>query len=171
MGKKIVVTEIQLRNLNNKVMEQVDNQVPEPEYEMPDLSRIEYNDLNAKQKESFNFQKISGVLADYGYFPVRLSDDWESADFICIKCTTKKFLKVQLKGSFTMDKKYMGKDLYIAFQDKNSGVWYLYPHDYIVKKYIQDKGLDKKNSWITKGFWFNNPITNYDKSILEPFKL
>ncbi len=128
-------------------------------------------ELNAKQKESYNFQKISGVLADYGYFPIRLSDDWESADFICIKCTTKKFLKVQLKGSFTLDKKYVGKDLYIAFQNKKTGQWYLYPHDYIVKKYTEDKGLENKGSWVKIGYIFNNPPTNYDLSILEPFKL
>jgi hypothetical protein len=170
---KLVIKESQLYRLNSIVQEQLDNNdvVPEPEYEMPDLTKVDYKELNAKQKESYNFQKISGVLADYGYFPIRLSDDWESADFICIKCTTKKFLKVQLKGSFTLDKKYVGKDLYIAFQNKKTGQWYLYPHDYIVKKYTEDKGLENKGSWVKIGYIFNNPPTNYDLSILEPFKL
>ncbi|HEV2947263.1 MAG TPA: SPASM domain-containing protein [Gemmataceae bacterium] len=31
------------------------------------LKRISYSSLNAKQKENFNFQKISAVLADYGF--------------------------------------------------------------------------------------------------------
>jgi len=37
------------------------------------LSRIEYNTLNAKQKENFNFQKVSAVLADFGFMTLRLS--------------------------------------------------------------------------------------------------
>ena len=31
------------------------------------FSKINYKDLNAKAKEMYNFQKISAVLADYGF--------------------------------------------------------------------------------------------------------
>lgn len=46
------------------------------------LQRIEYERLNARQKESYNFQKILAVLADFGYVTIRLSDDWKGADFL-----------------------------------------------------------------------------------------
>lgn len=48
------------------------------------LERIDYAKLNARQKENFNFQKISAVLADYGFVAMRLSDDWQGADFIAL---------------------------------------------------------------------------------------
>ncbi len=42
------------------------------------LEPIQYADLNSRQKENYNFQKLSAVLADYGYVTMRLSDDWNS---------------------------------------------------------------------------------------------
>jgi hypothetical protein len=32
-----------------------------------ELKKIEYKDLNSKQQESYNFQKVTGLLADYGF--------------------------------------------------------------------------------------------------------
>jgi hypothetical protein len=31
------------------------------------LRKVEYSKLNARQKENYNFLKLSAVLADYGY--------------------------------------------------------------------------------------------------------
>ena len=47
-----------------------------------ELTRIRYADLNARQKENYNFQKVSAVLADFGFTTLRLTDDWQGADFI-----------------------------------------------------------------------------------------
>lgn len=47
-----------------------------------ELKKIEYRKLNARQKENFNFQKVSAILADYGFVTPRLPDDWQGADFI-----------------------------------------------------------------------------------------
>lgn len=47
------------------------------------LSRITYDALKgSRQQENYNFQKLSAVLADYGFMTVRLTDDWKGADFI-----------------------------------------------------------------------------------------
>ena len=35
-----------------------------------------------KQIEQLNFQKVSAILADYGFQTIRLSNDWKGADFI-----------------------------------------------------------------------------------------
>ena len=41
------------------------------------LRKIKYTDLNSKQKEVFNFQKVAGKLSDYGYNCIKLADDWQ----------------------------------------------------------------------------------------------
>jgi hypothetical protein len=72
------------------------------------MEKINYNDLNSKQKENYNYHKVAAALADYGYDSMRLNNDWQGADFIAVK--DDEMLKVQLKGRFTIDKKYIGKD-------------------------------------------------------------
>jgi len=42
---------------------------------------------------------------------------------------TGEVVKIQLKGRLTIDRKYLKKQLYIAFSD--NGNWYCYPHDYM----------------------------------------
>ena len=39
------------------------------------LRRVDYESLNAKQKEIFNFQKSAAMLADYGFNCIKLADD------------------------------------------------------------------------------------------------
>jgi hypothetical protein len=92
-----------------------------------DLSRVTYVRLNARQEENYNFLKVSAVLADYGYVTMRLSDDWQGADFIAQHIHDRTFLRVQLKSRLSFDRKYEGKDLYVVFKDVRD--WYLYPHD------------------------------------------
>lgn len=80
---------------------------------MPDTTtfsfqRIAYDDLNSRQQENFNFQKISARLADFGFTTIRLSDDWNGADFLALHLHGET-LKVQLKGRATFMKKYEGK--------------------------------------------------------------
>jgi hypothetical protein len=90
-----------------------------PDFEEPaiELKRIRYASLNSRQKENFNFQEISAVLADYGFVSLRLSDDWQGADFIAQHIDGATFARVQLKGRLTFDAKYRGKDLWVAFSD------------------------------------------------------
>ncbi len=111
------------------------------------LEKIEYKDLNSRQQEAFNFQKVSAVLADYGYSTMRLLDDWQGADFIAQHCNGIDFVKVQLKSRMTIERKYSGKQLMIAFPDNDN--WYLYDHDEVmaaVKPTIQET-----TSWKDEG--------------------
>ena len=89
------------------------------------MERINYNDLNSKQKENYNYHKVAAALAEYGYDSMRLNNDWQGADFIAVK--DEEMLKVQLKGRFTIDKKYVGKDIHIAFIEDD--VIKMYKHD------------------------------------------
>lgn len=60
--------------------------------------RVAYGKLNARQKESYNFQKVAARMADNGFNCLRLTDDWQGADFIACHIDGETFLKVQLKG-------------------------------------------------------------------------
>jgi hypothetical protein len=46
--------------------------------------RVEYQHLNSRQQENYNFQKVPGRLADYGFNCLRLNDDWQGADFLAV---------------------------------------------------------------------------------------
>ena len=126
------------------------------------LIRIEYSDLNPRQKEIFNFQKIAGELADYGYNCIKLADDWQGADFLAYHKDGRDTLKVQLKARLTISKKYAGKSLYIAFPICKR--WYLVEHDRLVDlagKYTN--WLDSK-SWQQNG---NYHSANPNQKLLE----
>ena len=128
---------------------------------MKELIKVDYNSLNAKQKENYNFHKVAAALADYGYNSMRLNDDWQGADFIAIK--GEEMIKVQLKGRFTIDKKYLGKEIYIAFIE--GGVIKIYYHDEVINS-LSGSILETK-SWKEIGSysWGKTPKL-YDELII-----
>jgi hypothetical protein len=91
------------------------------------LEKIQYKDLNARQKENYNFHKVADLLADFGYNCLRLNDDWEGADFIALHKDGIGHLKVQLKGRLTLDRKYIKKDNFVAFTQDD--VWTSHSRD------------------------------------------
>ena len=94
---------------------------------MKDFAKVCYAKLNSRQQENFNFQKVAGFLAEYGFNCLKLSDDWQGADFLACHINGSDFLKIQLKGRMVIDRKYAGKNIYIAFLDGDE--CYVYPHD------------------------------------------
>lgn len=134
-----------------------------------ELSRIRYADLNARQKENYNFQKVSALLADFGFATIRLSDDWQGADFIAQHIDGQTFLKVQLKGRLTFDEKYRGKNLYVAFED--GGTWYLYPHDALLEVVLKSTTIRGTDSWRTHGGYSFRGLTRQIALLLEPYKI
>jgi hypothetical protein len=110
--------------------------------------KITYSKLTARQKENYNFQKVSAVLADHGFSTIRLSDDWNGADFIA-QHLSGETLKVQLKSRLTFCSKYQGRDLWVAFPGKNG--WYLYPHDELLQQLSTHTQFTASNSWVTGG--------------------
>jgi hypothetical protein len=134
-----------------------------------ELKRIRYADLNARQKENYNFQKISAVLADFGFVTLRLTDDWQGADFIAQHIDGETFLKVQLKGRLTFGKKYIGKDLYVAFKDGET--WYLYPHDELLMVVLKETNVSNTESWQKQGGYSFPGLSQQITSLLEPYKI
>lgn len=129
-------------------------------------NKIVYEQLNARQKEIYNFQKVSSVLADYGYTTIKLADDWMGADFIALNFNENEYLKIQLKGRLTFDKKYIGKDIYICFFDE---YWYVYPHDEFLLMFLNE--IENSISWKEIGK-YSYPYLNTKNMVrLEKYKL
>ena len=131
------------------------------------LQRIVYKDLNAKQKENYNYHKVSSLLADYGFSGILLSDDYNGADFLAMH-KDGEILRVQLKARVTIDKKYIGKDLYMAFPVKNT--WCLIAHDTLLN-------LSEISVWLTSPSWterggYSSPAVSKNLEIaLSPYLL
>lgn len=132
------------------------------------LQRITYERLNARQKESYNFQKISAILADFGYVTIRLSDDWKGADFSA-QHISGHTLRVQLKGRLMLAKKYLKKDLWITFRRKDS--WFLFPHDDVVKVALKKTNIGKTRSWKVRGRYSFPKLSKQLQGILQPYQI
>lgn len=115
------------------------------------LKRIKYSELNGKQKEIYNFQKVASELAEFGFNCIKLADDWQGADFLAYHKDGGDTLKVQLKARLTIDKKYQGKQIYITFPHKND--WYLIEHDKLVSIIQKNTSWLKSESWLKKGIY------------------
>lgn len=113
------------------------------------MEKISYTSLNSKQKEIYNFQKVSALLADYGFNCIKLADDWQGADFLAYHIDGTTTYRVQLKGRITIDKKYADKELHMAFPI--FGVWHLIPHDLLVRLVGEHSNWLRTDSWTTKG--------------------
>lgn len=137
-----------------------------------ELKPIRYDDLNAKQKEIYNFQKIAAALADYGFNCIKLQDDWLGADFLAYHKDGSQTLRVQLKGRVTIDKKYLERDLYITFpfQEYGGRVWYLVPHDELVEHIGEHTNWLNTPSW-KRGAYSSTSLNPQLREALEPYKL
>jgi hypothetical protein len=133
---------------------------------MSTFEHIHYDTLNARQKELFNFAKIAATLADYGFNCIKLSDDWQGADFLAYHANASSTLKVQLKARITIHKKYADKDIWMAFP--HDGFWYLIEHEKLVAKVGQHTRWLQSPSWQNMGT-FNSGSINQEllNSLLE----
>jgi hypothetical protein len=133
-----------------------------------ELKTVEYKQLNARQKENFNFQKVSAVLADYGFVTLRLSDDWNGADFIALHISGED-IRAQLKGRLTFEQKYRGRGLYVAFGE--NGAWYLYPHDELFDKVLAKTNIGNSESLREHGAYSYPHVPETLQALLEPYRI
>ena len=89
--------------------------------------RVSYASLNNEGKRVYNFQKVSAVLADYGFNCIKLTGDSNGADFLACHMPSGDQIPVRLKTRLTVEKKYENKGLWIAFPVNED--WYLLKHD------------------------------------------
>ncbi|WP_242121251.1 hypothetical protein [Sphingomonas lacusdianchii] len=71
---------------------------------------------------------------------------------------------VQLKGRWTIDKKYLGRNIWIAFPDR--GDWYVVPHDLMVEQGVKHT---ETQSWV-RGTYSKSPLSKIDRANLAEFR-
>ena len=134
------------------------------------FDRVRYEKLNSRQQENYNFAKVSAWLADYGFNCLRLSDDWQGADFIACHINNETFLKVQLKGRLAVDKKYGGKEIFIAFLHADR--CYVYPHDEFLNYLVSQAKVKGTESWESRGTYsWPNPPPKWALEWLADFEI
>ena len=92
---------------------------------------------------------------------MRLNNDWEGADFISVKGDD--MIKVQLKGRFTLDRKYEDKDLYIAFIE--DGIIKLYLHDEALA--IATINITDSKSWTENGSYSMHQTPKHYNQVIK----
>jgi hypothetical protein len=112
--------------------------------------------------------KVSAILADYGFMTMRLTDDWESADFIA-QHIDGEFLRVQLKSRLTFAKKYQHKNLYVVFP--GDGSWYLYLHDELLDRVLAESKMGESKSWREQDEYSFPTLSRAMLKLLEPYRL
>jgi len=135
----------------------------------PNFEQVVYKKLNARQQEAFNFQKVSAVLADYGFSTIRLTSDWHGTDFIAQHFDGTTFLKVQLKGRCCFYKKYGSYDLHICFPDGDE--WFLYPHDALLSTMLSKTNIGNTASWKNEGGYSFPRLSKKLRALLDPYRL
>lgn len=130
-------------------------------------TKVDYASLNPKQKEDRNYCRIAAILADYGVVCSRLDNDWLGADFLAHRLDGRT-LKVQLKARLTIDKKYVGKDLWIAWPV--NGNCYVVPHQTLVDVLAQ-QGRLKTVSWQRDGHYNIGRLSTRLVNSLQSFLL
>lgn len=130
------------------------------------LEKVDYLQLSAKARENYNFHQMAAILSNYGYHCLWLNDDWNGADCIAVHIDGISDIKIQLKGNISFDKKYCGKNLYIAFfEDKEL---YVYPHDALLAQ-VEYLISDKK--WMEQGTYFQTKISKRFQEIIKPYNI
>jgi hypothetical protein len=84
--------------------------------------------------------------------------------FILLNEATGDTKLVQLKGRWTIDKKYIGRNIWVAFPDR--GVWYVAPHDEMLRLGQRHTGTE---SWI-KGTYSKSPLSKSDREELAAYR-
>ena len=135
-------------------------------------SEIEYENLSNKEQESFNSVHLMREMSKWGYLDsTKINGDKHGADLLFYRAQDADVKKIQLKGRATFDKKYEGKNLYVAFQDKRKNEWYVYPHDVIVNQAIHTSSWALSKSWKEEGGYSWNNIPAWLEDILKPWKI
>lgn len=121
--------------------------------------------------EVINRQRLIALAMERGYNAfLPLYDD--GIDFILCREDGKggpaDLLKVQLKSRWTIHRKYLGRDIWIAFPD--SGDWYLAPHDELVE--MADKaGFTSSESWTESGTYHRAPMSKDLKAAMQDWRV
>ena len=110
------------------------------------LGPAEYRSLTARQKEAYNFERVSKVLAHHGYDCHWLPDPRDNADFLARHRSSGNEKRVQLTSRCLIDKKYENQELWVAFPVDDN--WYFLEHDELRDLVSEHTGALTTKSWM-----------------------
>jgi hypothetical protein len=119
-------------------------------------------------QEVINRNTLVSTLIVHGY-NVFLPVYDAGIDFVVHHETEDKLYKVQLKGRWTIDKKYIDRDIHIAFRDASDGAWYLMPHGEMVEL-GKKLGYTETDSWKLKGTYHVKGLSKALKEACDEYK-
>lgn len=94
--------------------------------------KTEYMKFDSRSKEAFNTAQLGAVLARGQEYLLPLRFDSNGADVLAYNPSTNSTRAIQVKSRATIDAKYLGRNLWIAFPhwvSANQQDWYVVPHD------------------------------------------
>ena len=115
-----------------------------------------------------NIQQATEVLTQAGY--TCTTAGMRDVDVLAQQEDALQPIKVRCPGRLSIWEKYLGEDLYICFQDQH-GVWYLIPHDKLVRIAGDTTRWLNSPSWQDNGWYSSaNPSAKMQDK-LRPFAL
>lgn len=97
--------------------------------------KTEYMKFDDRSKEAFNTAQLGAVLARGQEYLLPLRFDSNGADVLAYNPGTNATRAIQIKARATIDSKYLGKNIWIAFPhwiNNDRQYWYVVPHDTFV---------------------------------------
>lgn len=129
-------------------------------------TKIDYSKLGGKEQENYNYAKTAAKLAEYGFSCCLVTADKHGADMIAYHIKSGDKFSIQLKGSrATLDKKYEGKDIWIAYTDRKTNELCLYDHDKAMAIFEQGPSA-LSESWQVKGGYSGMSLHNQFNDII-----
>jgi hypothetical protein len=104
------------------------------------------SEFSSQAKEVLNRYEFCRAFLLQRFVPYLPEYD-SGVDFILYREEDDLLLKVQLKARWTVEEKYFGRNIWVAFPDE--GLWYLAPHDVMVKHGAKHS---ESNSWKKGGY-------------------
>ena len=143
----------------------------EGQLKFQNIKKISVQNLNYRQKKTYNFQKVSSLFADYGFATYQVNDAWQNVDFIASHLDGVTCLSIYLKDRLTFHEKYFHREIYICFPHKEN--WYLFPHDELVRIFLEKNisGISDSKSWSKTGSYIFRALSKQHSQILEKYKL
>jgi len=133
--------------------------------------RVNYNKLGGKEQEVYNFANTAAVLVEYGFACSQITADKHGADMIAYHIDTATPYSIQLKGSrATLDRKYSGKNIWIAYTDRKTSELCLYNHDQAVEIFEKTKS-GQCDTWKNKGWYSGMSMHKHFEEIITRLKL
>jgi hypothetical protein len=119
--------------------------------------------LSSQIIEVINRNALATVALNQGYNAYLPVYD-QGIDLILHNEATGDTKLVQLKGRWTIDKKYLDRDIWVAFPDR--GDWYVAPHDELAR---MGERHTASESW-ARGIYSKGTLSKADREELAPYR-